>query len=113
MTTFAANRYFICHRAVCALLKALKLKLCIKKQLQTTEPDKGQTCWETWHHILSKTCKIHKASTVIQTEKNPYSYCNFEDSYMDLIRELDFCFTVFGVNEKIPVQRRHSCLEIS
>lgn len=43
--TFAASRRLVCQCAVCALLKALNLKLCIKKQIQTTELDKWQTCW--------------------------------------------------------------------
>lgn len=60
--TFAANKYVVC-RCVCALLKALNLKLSVKKQQQTTELEKWQTCWRKWHHILSKGCKIQKGLT--------------------------------------------------
>lgn len=43
--TFAASRCLVCQCVIWALLKALNLKLCIKKQLLSTEPGKWQTCW--------------------------------------------------------------------
>lgn len=68
--TFAANRYSVCYCAVCALLKVLNWKLCIKKQRQTTELEKWQACWIKWHHVLLKIATSKNLWLVLLTQIN-------------------------------------------